>query len=153
VSSDYRLAAGLLVRGLGLLIASAGLVLVVVGILVGVLGLPHLVLTSAVVVAALLVVGLAVGGLWIQRRVSLVRFDEVGYRVRLVRGVGTKQARWRDIEDVVTARARGTDVVVVRLRNGSTSTVPVAALAVDPTLFVQELRSHLDRAHGYRRLP
>jgi hypothetical protein len=152
VTSEYHVGPGLLLRALGVLLGAAGLVLLLVAVLVGVLGWPHQVLTVTVVAAVAVVVATSLAGLWAGRRVSVVRLDDDGYRVRLLRGAGTRQARWRDIEDVVTARVAGTDAVVVRLRDGRTTTVPVVVLAAPPGRFVDDLRSHLDRAHGYRRL-
>jgi hypothetical protein len=42
--------------------------------------------------------------------------------------------------------------VVLRLRDGGTTTVPVGVLAVDREQFVRELQEHLQRGHGLRRL-
>jgi hypothetical protein len=148
-SSDYRFSTALLVRSLGALLALLGLLLLAVGVLVGVLDLPRVVLTVAVVLAVLAVVGC---GLLLTRVTSLVHFDEEGYRVRWLRGAGAKQARWRDVEDVVTANVSGHDCVVLRLRDGRTTTIPVKVLDAAPTAFVEDLTTHLDKGHGYRRL-
>lgn len=150
--SEYRFAPGLLVRALGLLLAALGLCLLLVAFVVAGLGLSRAVLDVALVATVVAVAGLALTGLLVGRRTVVVRLDDTGYRVRLLRGAGTKQARWRDVEDVVTADVRRTKGVVVRLRDGTTTTVPVAVLDTDPERFVEDVRSHLDRAHGYRRL-
>ena len=149
VTSDYRFATPLLVRSLGGVLAVLGLLLLVVGVLVTVLDLPTVVLTAAVVVAVLVVVG---AGFLLTRVTALVHFDAVGYRVRWLRGAGAKQARWRDVEDVVTATVSGHDCVVLRLRDGGTTTIPVKVLDAAPTAFIEDLTAHLDRGHGYRRL-
>jgi hypothetical protein len=152
VISEYRFAAGLLVRVVGLLLVGLGFLLVLVGVAVATLDLPRGVLTGAVLAAALLVVCLMLAGLVATRRVWVVRLDDTGYRVRLLRGAGARQARWRDVEDVVTVSLRGTRGVLLRLRNGTATTIPVAVLGADPEGFVLDVRGHLDRAHGYRRL-
>ena len=41
---------------------------------------------------------------------------------------GPKAARWRDVEDAVAASPHGVDCVVLRLRDGRTTSIPVAAV-------------------------
>lgn len=149
MTSEYRFAPALLVRSLGALLAVVGLLLSTVVALVAFAGLPVLVLTVSVVVAVVVVV---VGGLLASRRTTLVRFDEAGYQVRLLRGAGVKQARWREVEDAVTAHVAGQDCVVLRLKDGRTTTIPVSVLDADPGALLRDLTAHLDRGHGYRRL-
>jgi len=57
-------------------------------------------------------------------------------------------AGWGDVADVVAASPRGIDCVVIRLRGGDTTTIPVDALAADRDAFAKDVRSHLRRAHG-----
>ena len=149
VTTDYRFSTPLLVRSMGALLAVAGVLLLLVGVLVGVLDLALVVLTAAVVLVVLTVVA---GGFLLSRVTSLVHFDDSGYRVRWLRGAGVKQARWRDVEDAVTATVSGHDCVVLRLRDGRTTTIPVKVLDAPPTAFIEDLSSRLDRGHGYRRL-
>lgn len=149
VTTHYRFSTALLIRSLGAVLALAGLLVLVVGVLVAVLDLPGAVLTTAVVAAVVVVVA---AGFLATRVTSLVRFDEAGYQVRWLRGAGVKQARWREVEDVVTATVSGHDCVVLRLRDGRTTTIPVKVLDVPATAFIEELRVRLDRGHGYRRL-
>lgn len=145
----YRFAPALLVRFLGaLLVGGALLVLLAAGV-VALLDAPPSVLT-VVVVVVLLVVALA--AVVAARARRLVTLDETGYRVALLRGAGVRQARWRDVEEAVSARVRGHDCVVIRLRDGRTTTIPVLVLDVAPETFLAELTRHLDRGHGYRRL-
>ncbi len=149
MATDYRFSTALLVRSMGALLALLGVVLLGAGVLVRALDLPVAVLTVTVVVAVAAVV---VGGFLLTRMTSLVRFDTEGYQVRLLRGAGVKQARWREVEDVVTATVSGHDCVVLRLRDGRSTTIPVKVLDVSPTTFVEDLTSRLDKGHGYRRL-
>ena len=97
-------------------------------------------------------VAVVVTGVVLTRLTPLVRLDEAGYRVRLLRGTGVRAARWRDVEDVVTATVHGHHCIVLRLRDGRTTTVPVAVLDAAREDFVQDLRQHLDAGHGYRRI-
>ena len=149
MATDYRFAPALLVRSLGALLVLLGVVVVVVAVLVSAADLPGAVLTVTVVVAVLAVV---VAATMLRRVVPLVRFDDDGFRLRFLRGAGVKQGRWREVEDAVTAQIGGQQCVVLRLRDGRTSTIPVGVLDVDPNAFVADLRARLDTGHGYRRL-
>jgi membrane protein implicated in regulation of membrane protease activity len=149
VPTQYRFSPALLVRSLGALLVLLGLVVVVVALLVSAADLPVAVLTVTVVLAVLVVV---VATVLLRRVVPLVRFDDEGYRVRFLRGAGVKQGRWREVEDAVTGRVGGQDCVVLRLRDGRTTTIPVAVLDVAPATFIGDLRARLDEGHGYRRL-
>ena len=147
--SAYAFSQALLVRAMGLLLLVSGGAVFVVAVLTVVASVPGLVLTVTVVVAAVVVV---VGAAWMARLRTMVRFDADGYQVRGLRGAGVKQARWRDVEDAVTTTTAGQDCVVLRLRDGRTTSVPVGVLEVPVQTFVDDLRSRLHRGHGYRRL-
>ena len=88
----------------------------------------------------------------LSRRGWVVQFTDEGYRVQWVRGVGSASARWKDVEDAVTTTAAGSPVVVLRLRSGATSTIPVDMLAGDREEFVRDLQRHLQHGHGLRPL-
>jgi hypothetical protein len=149
VSSDYRFAQPLVVRLVGVSLAGIGLLVLALAGAVGLLGLPVEVLSAGVVVAVASVFSL---GLLLSRKTVIVRLDEAGYRVRYVRGVGANQARWTDVEDVVAAVVSGERCVVLRLRDGRTTTVPAGLLNADPDSFARDLQQHLNRGHGYRPL-
>lgn len=134
---------------MGLFLAALGLGVFVATAAVGLFNLPVAVLTVAVVVA---VVGVFVMGFALSRKAYVVRLGKAGYRVRFVRGAGVKQARWKDVEDVVVTTVAGERCVVLRLKDGRTTTVPVLALAGQPEAFVADLQQHLNEGHGYRRI-
>ena len=148
-ATAYAFDRALLVRAMGLLLLGSGIVLSVVAFLTVVAGVPGLVLTVVVLAVAAVVL---TGSVWMARMRTMVRFDADGYQVRVLRGAGVKAARWRDVEDVVTATTAGQDCVVVRLRDGRTTTIPLGVLEGSRQAFVDDLRSRLDRGHGYRRL-
>ena len=150
MSSDYRLSGPFAARLAGLGLVAVGALVLVLSALVAVLSLPREVLTVAMVLAAVAVVLLALVAV---RRAVVVRFDDTGYTVRLVRGAGVRAAEWRQVEDVVATTVAGQRCVVLRLRDGRTTTVPVAVLAVGSEEFVADLRGRLNRGHGYRSLP
>lgn len=133
-----------------------GLVLVAIAVMV--FGATALVIIfnwhSAVLVAplALGVVVFALAAVVHQRRGWVVRLSPEGYKVQWVRGVGTDAARWTDVEDAVASTVAGAPVVVLRLRDGRTTTIPVEMLAVDREQFVRDVQKHLQDGHGLRRL-
>jgi hypothetical protein len=149
VPSDYRLSQALAARILGVLLAALGALVILLTVGVGLLDLPSSILGGGIVLAVLL---LLVGGALLTRGATVVRLDEDGYRVRLVRGAGVTQARWTDVEDVVATTVAGEHCVVLRLRDGGTTTIPVRMLAASPDSFVKDLQGHLNRGHGYRRI-
>lgn len=134
---------------LGVLLAALGVVVVLLTVAVGLLDLPTWVLSGGVLTGGLVVV---VAAVLLSRRTTVVRLDETGYRVRMVRGAGATEARWTDVEDVVTATVTGERCVVLRLRDGRTTTIPVRMLQDNPDDFVRDLQTHLDKGHGYRRI-
>lgn len=147
--SDYRLSQPVVVRMMGALLVLLGVVVLLMTLGVGVLGVPTVVLSVGIVLVALL---LLAGALVLTRGVTLVRLDDAGYRVRFVRGAGVQQARWTDVEDVVATTVVGERCVVLRLRDGRTTTIPVRLLRTSPEAFVKDLQGHLNRGHGYRRI-
>lgn len=146
-SSDYRLAPAFSVRLVGLLVVGLAVLVFVATGVVAVLALPPLVLVPVVLggLAAVLATGA-----WL-RRTPVVHLDDDGYRVRLVRGAGVKDGRWPEVEDAVASSPRGIPCVVIRLRDGRTTTIPVEALAADRDEFARDLRSYLQRDQGRRR--
>jgi hypothetical protein len=144
VSSDYRLSPALGARLLGS--ALVGLAILVFAATLVVAGLD----LSAMIVAVVAALGLAVllAGHLLTRRAYVVRLDEDGYQVRMVRGAGTRAARWAEVEDVVTATPRGIPCVILRLRDGRTTTLPVQVLAADREEFVRDVLAHLEGSSG-----
>ena len=147
--SDYRFSPSLLVRAMGGYLALLGVSLFALAALVGVFSLPIIVLSVGVVLA---VVSIFVLGFLLTRKAWVVRLAEAGYQVRFVRGAGVKQARWKDVEDVVATTVAGERCVLIRLRDGRTTTIPVRALATGADEFTRDLGRHLNTGHGYRRI-
>lgn len=117
--------------------------------LVIVFDLHSLVLVAPLVLALLIFVAATVVH---QRRGWVVRLTSEGYKVQWVRGVGADAGRWKDVEDAVTDTVAGSPVVVLRLRDGRTTTIPVEMLAVDREQFVRDLQKHLQDGLGLRKL-
>jgi hypothetical protein len=152
VSSTYRFAGPFVVRLAGVGLALVGLlVLLLVGAVL-VFSLPALALTVGLAVGLLLWLTVLAASAVLQRR-DVVRLDARGYRVRHVRGAGVREARWTDVEDVTAPTVEGERCVVLRLRDGRSTTIPVDVLAGSADGFVADLRRHLDDGHGYRPVP
>jgi hypothetical protein len=147
--TSFSLAPALRARLLGSGLVAIGTV-VLVGMLVTWLAHLPTAFVSGLVVLAL--VGVITLGLLVGRRHWVLRLDEHGYRVRALRTAEVKSARWTDVLDLQATTVAGQRCVVLRLRDGRTTTLPVDAIEGGSTLLVQTLTEHLDRGHGYRRL-
>ena len=149
MSSGYRLAPALAARLVGLLLVALALLVLVVTLVVALVGGPVVVV---LVVAGLAAVAILAVSVLLRSRLRVVELDDEGYRVRLVRGAGVRAARWRDVEDVVAASPHGVDCVVLRLRDGRTTSIPVVAVDAAREDFVEAVRAHLRRGEGLRPL-
>lgn len=138
--SDYRLAPHVAARLLG-----TGLVLL--GLLVAVTTALIVLFTWSIWLLAVVVIGgglaLLVAGSWLSTKAWVVRLTDDGYQVRLVRGAGVRRARWADVGEVVTDTVAGSPCLIMRLRDGGATTVPVEVLAGDREEFVREVGTHL----------
>jgi hypothetical protein len=143
-TSTYRLAPALAVRLVGRSVVTLA-VLVVVATLVGVLvGLGWL-LAGAITAVGLVLVG---GWAWyLLRRAWAVRLSGEGYVVRLLGGIGATSAAWSSVDEVVAASPGGTPYLVLRLRDGRSSRLPMAALATDADAFAHDVRRRVRDAH------
>lgn len=148
VPTDYALSPPLRARLMGVFLVLLGVLVCATTVLVSLLQLPLDIMSAVVLLVVVAVFGF---GFLLTRRSYVVRAEVDGYRVRFVRGAGAKVARWADVEDVVTSHVAGARCVVLRLRDGRSTTIPVDLLAIDADQFVRELQRHLDRGHGYRR--
>ena len=146
--SEYRFAPLVGARLVGGLLVALAALLAVATLVVAVAGLP---LDVIVVVALLGIVAVVAAGVLL-RRVPVVRLAPEGYRVRLVRGAGATTAAWTDVAEAATATPDGLPVVVIRLEDGRTTTIPVTLLATDREQFVRDLQAHLQRGQGLRPL-
>jgi hypothetical protein len=137
---DYGLAPELRARLMGVFLA-----LLVVTVVVAALSLSADVI---VVLAILTVIAIFALGTLLGRRWYVVRLDDVGYQIRFVRGAGEKNARWAEVEDLATTEIEGAQCVVIRLRDGRSTTIPVTLIQGDKEEFVDELKARLNGLHG-----
>ena len=140
---EYRLAPAIVLRVAGAALVTLAVLVVLLSLVTALADWPF----WPVVVVALAGLGAVTGTAWWAARAAyVVRLDRVGYDVRLVRGAGVKRARWADVAEASTAQVHGSPCVVVALRDGRTTTVPVALLAGDRDEFVTRLRDLLREA-------
>ena len=152
MSSSYRFAGPFIVRLAGLGLVLVGLFALLVVLVAALASLPGAVLTTGLLVALVAWVGVLVG-IAVLRRSEVVRFDDVGYRIRNIRGAGVREARWTEVEDATAPTVLDDRCVRLRLRDGRTTTIPVDVLRGSADAFVRDLQEHLDTGHGYRSLP
>lgn len=145
----HRLAPAVAARLLGVVLVVVAVLILLCTLAIAVLDLHTVFLLVPVALTVLVLVACA----WVWReRGWVVRLTAEGYRVQWVRGVGTASGRWKDVEDAVTTTVADAPVVVLRLRDGRTTTIPVEMLAVDREAFVRDVQEHLQRGHGLRRM-
>ena len=144
--SDYRLAPTYGARLVGGLLVALAVLLFLATALVAV-GLPA---DLVLVLAVLGVAGVLTAGYVVTRRVPVVHLGPEGYRVRLIRGVGVTAAGWTEVGEAVTTSPGGQPVLVLKLVDGRTTTIPVNLIEGDREEFVRELRRRLSAAHGRR---
>jgi hypothetical protein len=147
--SEYRLAPAVVARFLGLALVGLAVLLFAGTAVVALAGWPVDVLVAGVLVAVLACLGL---GWWLRSRAWVLRCTDGGYRVRLIRGAGVTDARWREVENVVTTYRHDVACLELRLRDGRTTTIPVGVLAVDREELVREVQGRLQHGHGLRPL-
>lgn len=142
-ATSYRLAPALVARLVGRSLVTLA-VLVGVATLVGVLAGGWRV---PAVVAAAGLLGVAVWTWWLLRRGAAVRLTDEGYDVRLLAGVGVARAPWSQVDEAVAASPQGEPCLVLRLVDGRTTRLPMAALAGDRDAFAHDVRRRLREAH------
>lgn len=143
-STTYRLAPALGARLVGRSLVTLA-VLVLVATILGVLTGAGWRLAGVLTVVGLLLVA---GWAWyLLRHAWSVRLGERGYAVRLLGGVGVTAASWGDVDEVVAASPSGQACLVLRLRDGRETRLPVAVIAGDPDVFARDVRRRVRDAH------
>ena len=141
----HRLAPAIAARLLGVVLCAVAVLILLSTVAIAVLDLHTVYLLVPVAVTVLVLV--LVWWTW-RTKGWVARLTAEGYRVQWVRGVGTASGRWKDVEDAVATTIADAPVVVLRLKDGRTTTIPVEMLAIDRDDFVREVQQHLQRGHG-----
>ena len=147
----YRLAAPVAARIIGAAVIALAVLVFVATAIVGIAGGA---IDWVVLVAILGVVAVLVLGWWLRSKAYVVRATSQGYAVRLVRGAGVREARWSDVAELATTTRHGVPCLVLRLKSGGTTTIPVSILSIDREEFVRQVQARLSasvRAAAGRR--
>jgi hypothetical protein len=143
-TSTYRLAPALGARLVGRSLVTLAVLVVVATLLGAILGIGWW------LAGGITVVGVVLVGLWawsLFRLTWAVRLTSGGYAVRLLRGVGARAASWSEVDEVVAASPAGQRCLVLHLRDGRATRLPMAALAGDPDAFAHDVRRRVRDAH------
>lgn len=149
VSVDYRLARPVAAQLLGVALVAVAVLVMVGSVVAALVGAPFGALLGLAGLAVAVVVG---AGWWVSRAWTPLRLDDDGYRLRLWRTSGVREARWREVGDAVATYAGDEPVVVLHLKDGRRTVIPVRLLDTDRDQLVRDLQEHLQRGHGIRRL-
>ena len=106
----------------------------------------------AIAATALAAIALVLAVVRLLRAPTALELSRAGYRVPTLRGVGVRAAAWKDVHDVSSQVRGGQQVVVIRLHDSSTTSLPVRLVDAPTREWVAELDARLDAAHGQRRL-
>ena len=144
-TTTYRLAPALAVRMIGRSLVSLAVLVAVATVAGGLLGVGWAV-AGVVTVAGLVLV--AAWASYLLRGARVVLLDDHGYAVRLLRGVGASSGTWLHVEEVVATSPGGQPCLVLRLRDGRSTRLPMAALAADADVVALEVRRRLRDVHS-----
>lgn len=83
-----------------------------------------------------------------------LRLDAEGFtnRTNFLRGNSPRKGAWKEVTDVVRSDGAGGPTLVIQLNDGRRSPVFAKMLAARLEDIEQEIRTHLNDAHGYRPL-
>lgn len=146
---DIRVAPAVAARLLGVAVVALGVLVLALVVIATLADLP-----AAVVVLTAAIGMFALGGvgLYALNFAYVLRLTKEGYRVRFVRGAGVTRARWADVEDAVTTYVADAPCVVLRLKDGGSTSIPVQMLAIDRERLVKVLQDALLAGRGLKRM-
>lgn len=145
--TDFRLSPALTARLLGVTLLGGAALVVIATLAIAIADMHSVFLVVPVVVVAVAMVALMVwSNTWV------LRLSEEGYQVRRIRSAGTTAAPWRDVEDLTSGDVDGVPCLLLRLRDGRSTTLPLGALHVDGQVLASKIAEHLNRANGLRKL-
>lgn len=155
MATDFHLNRAQPARALGRVAPIAGVgVLVLVGASALIAG--GTVRTVVLVLAWTLVGGgctlTAVAAWRLMRPPVLVRLDDHGLRVRVLRGAGPAEVSWADVSTVRRERLSVGGCVVIDLHDSQRTVVPDRLVDEGGDALLSALTLRLDTAHGQRRL-
>ena len=98
--------------------------------------------------AAILVVALALLG----RPPLVIELAPDRYQLHHLRGGGVATAQWRDVKSAQTQSTSSGPLIVLQLKDGQRSMVPLTLLGARAVEAEREIHDRLSTGHGYRPL-
>lgn len=141
--TEYRLAPPVMARFVGAYLILTAVVLLGGTVLVAALGGSPDIIVALLVVALL---GLIAMSWWLRSKLVVLRLTDGGYRVRAVRAAGVTEARWSEVEDLIASSPQGVECLVIRLKQGGSTTIPMQLVAADKDDVARAVRDRLRRA-------
>ena len=126
----------------GLLVVLAAVMFVATLLVVG-LDLSSDLLVVLLVAGVVVVLG---AGWWLRERAYVVRLDDDGYQVGLVRGAGVKRSRWVEVDEVAAIRVDDVACLLLTRKDGGTTTIPVDVLRGERDAFAREVAARVEAA-------
>ena len=117
-----------------------GLLILVFGGLATLGGLPQVILAGLLALVVIALVALVVV---LAPKHWIVKLDETGYSVRFIRTAGTKASRWGEVNELEATTVAGARCVVLHLKDGTTTTIPVDLIAGGGQPFAEAIARHL----------
>jgi hypothetical protein len=142
--TTYRLAPALGARLVGRSLVTLAVLVLLVTVVGAVAGWGW---APAGLVALVGLVLVLVWAWYLLRRADAVRLTADGYAVRLLGGIGVTRAAWSQVEEVVATSPGGQPCLLLRLRDGGATRLPVAAVVGDPDDVAREVRRRVRDAH------
>ena len=142
-TSEYRLAPPVMARFVGAYLMVLAIVLLATTAAASTLDWN---LDVLVVVLGLGLLGLIALAWWMRSKLVVLQLTVTGYRTRMIRAAGVTEARWSEVEDEIATTPRGIECIVLRLRDGRTTTIPVQLIAADKDDLARDIRGCLERA-------
>jgi len=100
--------------------------------------------TTAVILAGVLVL--------LARPPLVIEMAPDRYRLHLLRGGGVNSAQWREVESAQTQSTSNGALIVLQLKSGERSFVPLTLLGARAVEAEREIHRRLTTGHGYQPL-
>ncbi len=139
-AQDYPLAPATRGRLFGVSLIVLGLLILVFGGLATLRVFPNEVLAGLLALAIIALVALVAA---LGPKHWIVRLDDTGYSVRFIRTAGVKASRWVEVNELEATTVAGARCVVLHLKDGKTTTIPVDLIAGGGQSFAEAIAKHL----------
>ena len=147
-NQQYPLSPATRGRLLGVAFIALGILVLVVGGIALLGWLPRLAFDAVLVLVIVAVVLLAV---LIGPKHWIVRLDDTGYSVRFIRTAGVRASRWVEVNEMEATTVAGARCVVLHLKDGRSTTIPVDLIAGGGQPFAEAITEHLKQANRSAR--